>query len=318
MFYKEVNVFANDFFIRRSVVFVSAVICTFLWGSSYPAIKTGYALWQIEANDIASQMVFAGLRFLLAGVFLLVLIEVIGRKKETFQWYKFRQVSLLGVMHTSFQYVFFYIGLAFTTGVKASIMNATGTFFSVILAHFIYTNDRLSQRKVLGCLLGFCGVFMVNFSDSLLTFDFSLAGEGAIIFAAFILAAASIYGKKISQSMDPMQMTAWQLTIGGLVLLILGAASDGKVHHFSFDAGLILVYLAFLSSVAFALWSVLLKHNPIGMVTIFNFLVPVFGTMLSAVFLHESILEWKNLMALILVCLGIYLVTTLRKKLFFA
>ena len=305
---------SNDFFTRRWVVFVFAVICTFLWGSAYPGIKTGYFLWQIEASDIASQMVFAGLRFVLAGLFLLILIEVMGRKRATFTWKKFRQVSLLGITQTSFQYVFFYIGLAFTTGVKASIMNATGTFFSVILAHFIYTNDKLSQRKLLGCLLGFFGVFMVNFSDSLLQFDFSLAGEGAIIFAAFILAAASIYGKKVSQTMDPMQMTAWQLTIGGLVLLMFGFCSGGRVHQFSFDAALILVYLAFLSSVAFALWSVLLKHNPVGMVTIFNFLVPVFGTILSAWYLQETILEWKNFIALILVCLGIYLVTTLSNK----
>lgn len=104
--------FANDFFTRRSVVFASAVICTFLWGSSYPGIKTGYLLWQIEVDDIASQMVFASLRFLLAGVFLLILMEVIGRKKETFQWFKFRQVCLLGITQTSFQYVFFYIGIA--------------------------------------------------------------------------------------------------------------------------------------------------------------------------------------------------------------
>ena len=56
--------------------------------------------------------------------------------------------------------MFFYIGLAYATGVKSSIMNATGTFFSVLLAHFIYKNDRLSFNKALGCMIGFAGVLV--------------------------------------------------------------------------------------------------------------------------------------------------------------
>jgi drug/metabolite transporter (DMT)-like permease len=72
---------------------------------------------------------------------------------------------------------------------------------------------------------------------------------------------------------------------------------------------MLLFYLALLSSVAFALWTILLKYNRVGMVTIFNFLVPIFGAILSAIFLGESILEWKNVIALVLVCTGIFLVT---------
>ena len=74
-------------------------------------------------------------------------------------------------------------------------------------------------------------------------------------------------------------------------------------------AGSLLLYMALLSSVAFAVWSQLLKHNPVGMIAAFNFLVPVFGVGLSAVFLGESFLRWSNLAALVLVCAGIWLVT---------
>jgi drug/metabolite transporter (DMT)-like permease len=67
--------------------------------------------------------------------------------------------------------------------------------------------------------------------------------------------------------------------------------------------------MVLLSSAAFALWTILLKYNRVGLVTVFNFLVPIFGAILSAIFLGESILEWKNVIALILVCSGIWLVT---------
>lgn len=143
----------------------------------------------------------------------------------------------------------------------------------------------------------------------MLNLDFTLLGEGFVVIAAFILAAASIYGKRISQSMDAMMMTGYQLTIGGGALLLIGWIGGGELSGFTWASGLLLLYLALLSSVAFTLWSALLKYNPVGMVTIFNFLVPVFGALLSAMFLNESILEWKNLLALVLVSLGIWLVT---------
>jgi drug/metabolite transporter (DMT)-like permease len=284
-----------------------------LWGSAYPAIKTGYALLNIEAHDVASQMVFAGQRFLLAGIFLIILSVLFRRHTGTITTTKVRQIVVLGLTQTSLQYIFFYLGVAFATGVKASILNATGTFFSVLLAHFIYHNDRLTQRKAIGCTVGFLGVFIVNFNQSLLDFQFSLLGEGSVIFAAFILAAASIYGKKISQNIDAMVMTAWQLAIGGLALLCVGYLFGGHSGDFDFASLSLLIYLACLSSAAFALWSVLLKHNPVSMVTIFNFLIPVFGSSLSSIFLGETILEWKNMVALILVCSGIYLVTKSQK-----
>ena len=302
-----------EFFTRRPIVIASAMLCTLLWGSAYPSIKAGYILWEIQANDIPSQMVFAGMRFLLAGLLLIALAKLLKRPSVEFNWRKARQLSLLGATQTSLQYVFFYIGLAFTTGVKASIMNATMTFFSVILAHFIYTNDKLNQRKILGCTFGFIGVVIVNFNSSL-DLSFSLAGEGSVILAAFILAVSAIYGKKLSQSIDPMQMTAWQLAIGGLILLVIGFSTGGKMGDLNLSSGALLVYLALLSSIAFTLWSMLMKHNPVGMITIFSFLVPVFGTALSALFLGESILEWKNFIALAFVCAGIYLVTRMKVK----
>src|SRR5690606_20956203 len=221
-----------------------------------------------------------------------------------------RQVALLGLTQTALQYVFFYIGLAYATGVKSSIMNATGVFFSVILAHFIYADDRLSGRKALGCLIGFLGVVVVNLGGGgELGFDFSLLGAGFVIIAAFVLAAASIYGKRLSRTIDPVVMTGWQLFVGGLILVGVGLAGGGRLEAFTPLSGAVLVYLALLSSVAFAVWSFLLKHNPVGLITPFNFLVPVFGVALSAIFLGESLLRWSNLTALILVCAGIWLVT---------
>lgn len=301
------------FFARRKVVVILATLCCLLWGSAYPAIKNGYALFHIAANDIASKLDFAGYRFVLAGLVLLAIAAI--SKKPVFRLDRRTraQITLLGLTQTSLQYVFFYVGLAYATGVKSSIMNATGTFFSVLLAHFIYKNDRLSASKALGCVVGFAGVMVVNFSDGLLSFDFTLMGEGFVVIAAFVLSAASIYGKKVSQHVDSVVLTGYQLAIGGMALLLLGFATGGTLTGFTFKSSALLIYLVVLSSAAFSLWTILLKYNRVSMVTAFNFMIPVFGTVLSALFLNERFLEWKNGVALLLVCGGIWLVAKEEK-----
>ncbi len=286
-----------------------ACVACLLWGSAYPAIKTGYAMFSIAADNIPAKMVFAGYRFVLAGLLLLVFAASTQRPLRLRGWTQVRQIITLGLAQTTLQYIFFYIGLAYTTGVKGSIMNATGTFFSVLLAHFIYKNDRLSWNKALGCVVGFAGVMVVNFNHDLLDFHFTLLGEGFVVIAAFILSAGAIYGKKISQDMDSVVLTGYQLTVGGLVLTAGGFAFGGSLTGFTLQSSALLLYLVLLSSVAFALWTILLKYNRVGEVTVFNFLIPVFGAILSAIFLGESILELKYMVALVLVCTGIYLVT---------
>ena len=296
-------------FQNRTGVIALAILCCLLWGSAYPAVKTGYALLGISASDLAGQILFAGQRFALAGAILLMVALGLGKaiiRVSPRQWV---QIALLGLTQTSLQYVFFYIGLAHATGVKAAITNSTVVFFSVVLAHLIYADDRLTARKLLGCLIGFAGVVVVNLNKGGLGLESSLLGEGFLVIAALVLAAASIFGKRVSRQVDPIVMTAWQLLLGGLVLMALGMGTGGQIRPLDAASGSLLAYLALLSSIAFAVWSLLLKHNPVGLLAPFNFLIPVFGVALSAIFLNESLWHWRYLAALVLVCGGIWLVT---------
>lgn len=300
---------AAQFFTRRPVVFACATLACLLWGSAFPSIKSGYALMHIRSGDIPGKLLFAGYRFFFAGLVLLAFCGFSGRNLRLRSLRQIGDVCLLGLLQTTIEYVFFYVGLAYTTGVKASIMNATGTFFSVLMAHFIYHNDRLTAPRVTGCLLGFAGVMAVNLSPDLLDFHFSLAGEGCIVLAALSLSVGGIFGKKISQGMDSITLTGYQLAFGGAVLLAAGWLMGGRLEAFTPASGGLMAYMVLLSAVAFALWTILLKYNRVGVISVFNFLIPIFGAVLSALFLGEAIFEWKNLIALVLVCGGIWLVT---------
>ncbi len=80
-------------------------------------------------------------------------------------------------------------------------------------------------------------------------------------------------------------------------------------------AYVLLLYLGFLSAVAYTLWGVLLKYNPVSRVTVFGFMNPVFGVILSAILLGEKgqAFNGSTLAALVLVCMGIYVVNREKK-----
>ena len=100
---------------RTWMVWLCALICTALWGSAFPCIKTGYVLFDIGSSDVAGQILFAGVRFFGAGI-LAILIGSVGQR----QFLRPRRGSVpkilvLSLFQTSMQYVLFYIGMAHTT-----------------------------------------------------------------------------------------------------------------------------------------------------------------------------------------------------------
>ncbi|UQZ88744.1 EamA family transporter [Deltaproteobacteria bacterium Smac51] len=301
------------FFTGKKAVTILALTTCFLWGSAYPAIKYGYKLFNIASGNIPAQLIFAGYRFALAGALVLIFASVIGQKIMVAGARNWGRMVILGLGMTTIQYTFFYVGLGNTTGVKASILNPASTFFSVILAHFLCAGDRLNRYTVAGCLIGFIGVFVVNWGGGSMDWNFHFNGEGFLILACLCMAGAGIYGKAVSQTVNPVVMTGWQLFIGGLVLTLIGYGAGGRLTGFTVAGSVLLGYMALLSSSAFALYSILMKYNPVSRITIFTFSIPLFGACLSAIFLGEHLLEWKNLAALLLVSSGIWLVTSRNK-----
>ena len=130
---------------KTGVVILLAAVCGILWGSAFPSVKTGYELFQIAPEDNASKLLFAGIRFGMAGL-VTILFASLKRKRACLPDRRnIAGILVLGLVQTTLQYVFFYLGLANTTGVKASIFGAVSTFFAVALAHFIYRDDRLNR-----------------------------------------------------------------------------------------------------------------------------------------------------------------------------
>lgn len=304
----------KNFFQKNINIIICCIFCTALWGSAFPCVKLGYELFNISVDDIFSKILFAAWRFFLAGIIVLLITACIQKKFPKLKKEAIKSVVILGFIQTTLEYIFFYIGLSYASGFKGAILNPTSTFMMVILAHFFYKDDKLTFRKTLGCIVGFLGIIIVNLSGDVNS-QSSFLGEGCLIISALAFAIGSIISKEATKiESNPMIVTGYQLLIGGFILIVFGLIGGGKLQVTSTSAFMLFLYLALLSSIAFSLWTTLFKYNPVSKVSIFNFLTPIFGTILSALILSEDVFNLKNISALILVCFGIYIVNKPKTK----
>ena len=295
-----------SFFQNPVVVILGALLCCALWGSATPFIKTGYELLLPE-RDVPSTILFAGIRFTLAGL-LTVLIYSVARRRVLYpKRENLPRVLVIAAFQTVIQYVFFYIGLANTSGVKGTILSGSSAFFSVLIASLVFRQEKLTPKKIIACLFGLCGIVLINLQG--LEFTMNFFGDAFVLFSTISLAFSSVLIKRFSKYEDPVVLSGYQFIIGGAFMVLVGIIFGGKIVFTSSLGVLVLIYLAFLSAVAYALWGMLLKFNPVSRVTIFSFTTPIFGTLLSMLMLTESSgVEPLNLVfTLLLVSTGIFL-----------
>jgi drug/metabolite transporter (DMT)-like permease len=178
----------------------------------------------------------------------------------------------------------------------------------------VFRQEKLTAKKLIACVLGFAGIVVVNLNGLTLTMNF--LGDGFVIFSAVSYAFSSVLMKRFSKYEDPVVISGYQFIIGGAFMIILGFSLGGRFSLASFSGVVLLIYLAFLSAIAYALWGLLLKYNPVSRVSIFSFTTPIFGTILSVLLLPgTSGVEPLNIViTLVLVSLGIFLLNYQGKQ----
>ena len=291
-----------------SVVFF-ATFCCALWGSATPMIKLGYAnMFDGGKPDVPSTILFAGIRFAIAGL-LTIVIYSIGRRKVLLPAKEnFGRIAIVAAFQTVIQYFFFYVGLANTTGAKGTIISGSSSFFAIFFSSLLFKTEKLTVKKVVACIIGFANVIIINLNGLDLNINFT--GDFFVLFSAMSLAVSSVLIKVFSKHEDAVVISGYQFMLGGAVMIVVGLLLGGGIDHWDTTGILILMYLSLLSAMAYALWGLLLKYNPVSRVTIFSFMTPVFGVLLTNLMLPEKsdIRPLNLVLALALVCIGVFLV----------
>lgn len=301
----------NKLNIRQPVVLgFLATLCCALWGSAFPGIKIGYALLDIGQNEQGSQIVFAGFRFFLAGILTIAAASLAGKRFLKPNRGAFPKIVKLSMLQTVIQYMFFYMGVANTSGVRGSIIVGANSLFVILIAGLLFRQERLTRRKIAGCLVGLAGVAAANLGLGGLGGSFCLTGEGFVLCSSLSYAFSTIFMKRYARGENPVMLSGYQFMLGGVILTALGFLMGGRTGSFTLPAFGILFYLAVVSAAAYSVWGILLKYHPASRVAIYGFMNPVIGVLLSAALLGEGgqAFSLKNLAALALVCSGIVIV----------
>lgn len=306
----------NDYLSRKSIVAFLALICCVLWGSAIPTIKTAYAAMGVQSSDAATQVLFAGVRFAIAGIMVILFASIREKKIILPDRNVIKLAPILCLAQTVGQYFFFYIGVANSTGVSGAIITGIGNFILILMSCLLFRMEKMTKKKAIGCVLGFLGILIINLFGSQVSGGFHFMGEGFLFISQFSYAFSSILIRIFSRKASPVILSGYQFTIGGVILVLIGLLMGGNLTGMTIKAGILLIYLAMVSAVAYTLWSILLAHNPVSSVAIWGFINPLASVILSALVLGEykQAFNIGSLTALCCVCVGIYIVNMADSK----
>ena len=288
---------------------ILAIFCAFGWSLAYPLIKIGYQEFQIGSADLGGKILFAGIRFLFAGVLVwgfcsLKKMKLEIKKKNDLWW-----LILLAVVNTTLHYMFAYIGLGYNPSARSTILDSMGGFFLIILSTMIFSDDKISVSKVMGCVLGIAGIVAINIQPGADFFaNITFRGDGMILLNAGCAALGGIITRVASKKMNMMQATGQGMMIGGALLMVTGLViGTNSPWSMTMKGILVLIALIMISAVCFAIYNELIAYHPISKIAIYNALIPVLGVIFAALLLKEE-LKWQYFIAVMMVAGGIYFV----------
>ncbi|MEY8309662.1 DMT family transporter [Erysipelotrichaceae bacterium 51-3] len=294
----------------RFSLWSGALFCCALWGLAPPLIKTGYSIMQIESTS--SIILFAGLRFFLAGVMVIAWSSLQEKhfvhpcKKEI------RPILVLACFQTFGQYVFYYLGGAHSTGMMMSVLSGLAALLELVFSCWLFRLEKMTPLKFIGCLTGFTGILIMNYTAG--GFTFSLNGEGVLVLSQVCAAISAIFIQIFSRQSSPFLLSGWQFAIGGLAMIGASFLIGHPVIHWNGAGVLLLLMLAFVSAGAYTLWGVLLSRWPVSSVAVFGCTIGLFGVLFSALFLHEP-LSLRIALGAIFMSAGILVVNLKTQKL---
>jgi drug/metabolite transporter (DMT)-like permease len=183
----------------------------------------------------------------------------------------------------------------------ASILDATVPLFTIVVAHFLLHDDKMTVPKVLGLLVGFAGV-VILMSKDIGASSSSLLGQAAVILACVFYAGSSIYARKLTENTSGIFRSAGPLVSATAVMWLAAFFIESPIKV----PNLPIIWIALLwlgvfgSGLAFVLLYYLIHEIGPTRATMVTYLFPLGGVTLGVIFLHEA-LTWQVLTGAILI-----------------
>lgn len=280
-------------------VIALVLLLALLWGGNSVSIKIG--LQGVPPFALAT------MRFLLGftAITLWSLYRRVRLRMNSGEWLPLLFVSVIFTLQIST----LNLGTQITEASRSTVFISTYPFFTALFAHFSVPGDRLSVRKTVGITFAFGGVLLTFGGNLKFGVHNYLRGDLIVLLSGCLLGLRTVVTKLIIQSIHPYRLLFW-LMIFSIPCFVISSLflERGANFHFSVSGVSAILYQGIvIAGFCFVSWtSILEKYSPSRLVVLF-FLTPLFGVLLSYLFLGDEV-GFALIVGAYLVAYGIYLV----------
>ncbi len=274
---------------KHWIIFITLGI---IWSSSFLWIKI--AIEEMGPITLVAYRVLFGLLFGIA-------VILVQREKMPRTLKAWTPLLVLGLTNVAIPFFLISWGEKTIDSGVASILDATVPLFTIVVAHFLLHDDKMTVQKVVGLLIGFAGV-VVLMSKDIGSSAGSLLGQGAVILASAFYAGSSIYARKFTEDTPGIFRSMGPLVSATAVMWLASFFFEAPVKVP--DTSIIWIALLWLgilgSGVAFVMVFYLIHEIGPTRTTMVTYLFPLGGVTLGVIFLHET-LTWEIVVGAVLI-----------------
>jgi len=285
------------------------VLICLIWGSTWLATRIGL-------NSL-TPLFAAGARFLLASIFIYILMKI---KKIQFPKDKFavKFYVVLGIFSYVIPFGLDFWAQQFIPSGLASVLFGTFPFFVIIFSRLFIKEEPVGLDKTLGVILGFAGTYLIFAANLHIKLSEYKWGMVAVLFSAIVQGAIAVFVKLKGKKLNPLAMNFVPMLLAGVVLLLLSSIFENQTSQtFDNQAVMAILYLAFFGSVVtFTIYYWLMKRINVVILSLTAFITPIIALILGYLVLRE-LLTTQAIIGSALVLLGILFADIRRMKKFF-
>ena len=279
-----------------------SLLTMLLWGTLFPMVKLGFSAYEVKST--ADILLFAGVRFTICGAIICFFTFLKDKSSYRAAGSSIVPILVAGIFAISLHYGFSYIGLELTDSSKTALIKQVGSLLYVCFSFLFIKEDKPTVKKIIAAVIGFLGIIALNIDSS--GFSFHI-GDVLILCSSFCLVFSNIISKKVFSKVAPITTTGISQVCGGIVLLIVGTLMGGKVSFRADTSIFIMLYICSASVVSYCIWYYVMKNGELSKLFIIKFSEPIFACVFGAIILGENIWKIQYLIALILICLAVWI-----------
>jgi len=280
--------------------YIAWIAICILWGTTYLAIRIGV--------EELPPMLFAGIRWIIAGIILVAVQKALGRKfpaKNEILPLAIVGIALLGIANG-----LVVVAEQWIPSGLAALLITTLPFWMVGFESFLPNGQKMNLKIILGLILGLVGVFLILGMDINIWINNDyLIGTLALMGAVISWSLGSIYSKYKKISVHPMMGAAVQMLIAGSLQASLGLIlGEHNIFHLTENGIFATAYLIIFGSIfGYASYMYAIAHLPLSLVSTYAYINPVIALILGWYILNEE-LTINILFATIFIIIGVMLV----------